>query len=43
MVSSRTDQRRLVDAKLFSRRSAKKPLISARNRVARLEFEPLDI
>lgn len=38
MVSSRTVQRRLVDAKLFSRRPAKKPLISARNRVARLEF-----
>lgn len=38
MVSPRTVQRRLVDAKLFSRRPAKKPLISARNRVARLEF-----
>src|SRR5579872_3016863 len=38
MVSPRTVQRRLVDAKLFSRRPAKKPPISARNRVARLEF-----
>lgn len=37
-VSYRTIQRRLVAAKLFSRRPAKKPLISARNRAARLAF-----
>lgn len=37
-ISSRTIQRRLVDARLYSRRPAKKPLISARNRAARLAF-----
>ncbi|EFA12183.1 Transposable element Tcb2 transposase-like Protein [Tribolium castaneum] len=37
-VSTRTIQRRLVAAKLFSRRPAKKPLISERNRRARLQF-----
>lgn len=37
-VSSRTIRRRLVDEKLFSRRPAKKPLLSKRNRLARLEF-----
>lgn len=38
IVSPRTIQRRLVEAKLFSRRPAKKPLISGRNRLARLAF-----
>ncbi|MCM0158345.1 hypothetical protein [Candidatus Nardonella dryophthoridicola] len=37
-VSARTVQRRLVEAKLYSRRPAKKPLVSERNRRARLEF-----
>lgn len=37
-VGIRTVQRRLVDAKLFSRRPAKKTLISVRNRAARLAF-----
>lgn len=37
-VSPRTVQRRLVEAKLYSRRPAKKPLVSERNRLARLEF-----
>lgn len=37
-VGIRTVQRRLVDAKLFSRRPAKKPLVSERNRAARLAF-----
>jgi hypothetical protein len=38
LVSPRTIQRRLVQAKLFSRRPAKKPLVSRRNRLARLAF-----
>lgn len=37
-VGIRTVQRRLVDAKLFSRRPTKKPLVSERNRAARLAF-----
>lgn len=37
-VSSRTIRRRLVEEKLFSRRPAKKPLLSKKNRLARLEF-----
>lgn len=37
-ISARSIRRRLVDAKLFSRRPAKKPLLSAKNRLARLEF-----
>lgn len=37
-ISCRTIQRRLVEAKLYSRRPAKKPLISARNKAARLAF-----
>lgn len=37
-ISERTVRRRLVEGKLFSRRPAKKPLISARNRAARLQF-----
>jgi hypothetical protein len=38
LVSPRTVQRRLIQAKLFSRRPAKKPLFSRRNRLARLTF-----
>jgi hypothetical protein len=38
LVSPRTIQRRLVQAKLFSRRPAKKPLVPRRNRLARLAF-----
>jgi hypothetical protein len=38
LVSPRTIQRRLVQAKLFNRRPAKKPLVSRRNRLARLAF-----
>lgn len=37
-VSERTIRRRAVEAGLFSRRPAKKPFISAKNRKARLEF-----
>lgn len=37
-VSARTVERRLVEAKLYSRRPAKKPSVSERNRHARLEF-----
>ena len=37
-LSVRTVQRRLVDAGLFGRRPVKKPLISKKNRTARLEF-----
>lgn len=37
-LSSRTIRRRLCDAKLFGRRPAKKPLISPKNRQARLSF-----
>lgn len=42
-VSPRTVQRRLVEAKLYSRRPAKKPLVSERNRRARLEFARLHL
>jgi hypothetical protein len=38
LVSPRTIQRRLIQAKLFSRRPVKKPLVSRRNRLARLAF-----
>jgi hypothetical protein len=38
LVSPITIQRRLIQAKLFSRRPAKKPLVSRRNRLARLAF-----
>lgn len=38
MVSPWIVRRKLVDAELFSRCPAKKPLISARNKVAKLEF-----
>lgn len=37
-VSSRTIQRRLVEKGMLSRRPAKKPLLKARHRQARLEF-----
>lgn len=37
-ISARSIRRRLVDAKLFSRRPAKKPLLSLKNRKARLKF-----
>lgn len=36
--SSRTIRRRLIEEKLFSRKPAKKPLLSKKNRLARLEF-----
>lgn len=37
-ISYKTVQRRLIEVGLFSRRSAKKPMISSRNRKARLNF-----
>nr|XP_029712062.1 uncharacterized protein LOC115256979 [Aedes albopictus] len=37
-LNSRTVRRRLREGKLFARRPAKKPLISAKNRKARLNF-----
>lgn len=37
-VSSRTIRRRLVEEQLIARRPAKKPLLSKKNRLARLEF-----
>lgn len=37
-ISDRTVRRRAVEAGLFSRRPAKKPLISKKNRLARLKF-----
>lgn len=37
-LSSRTVRRRLCEEKLFARRPAKKPLISMKNRNARLSF-----
>lgn len=37
-VSARTIQRRLVDRGLLSRRPAKKPLLSRKQRLARIEF-----
>ena len=37
-ISERTIRRRAVEAGLFSRRPAKKPFITAKNRKARLEF-----
>lgn len=37
-VSVSTTKRRLADAKLYGRRPAKKPLISKKNRMARLHF-----
>jgi hypothetical protein len=37
-LSTRSVQRRLVEAKLFGRRPARKPLVSRKNKAARLEF-----
>lgn len=42
-VGKRTVQRRLVESKLFSRRPAKKPLISRQNRRKRLAFARLHL